>query len=98
MKSCIFSSPAADDLREIYDYIAERDLDTALDFTTRIQLACDNLANMPEMGRAREELAKGLRSLVVGRHTSFYRLTDDGVEIVRILHGARDVLQIFGDE
>jgi len=46
---------------------------------------------MPEMGRRREELAMHLRSFPVGRYIIFYRSMQEGIEIVRVLHGARDL-------
>jgi len=47
------------------------------------------------MGRARDELEVGLRSFPVGRYAIFYLPIPDGVEIVRVLHGARDLDAIF---
>lgn len=47
------------------------------------------------MGRLRDELTEGLRSFPVGRYVIFYRIVQDGVEIVRVLHGARDLDSIF---
>ncbi len=47
------------------------------------------------MGRPRDELAEGLRSFSVGRYVMFYRAIPEGVEIVRVLHGARDLGPIF---
>ena len=50
------------------------------------------------MGRARPELAAELRSLPVGKYTIFYLPLSNGVQIVRVLHGARDIDAIFQDE
>jgi toxin ParE1/3/4 len=54
------------------------------------------LARNPTAGRERPELAPGLRSVPIGRDLLFHRPTDDGVEIVRVLHGSRDIDSIFG--
>ena len=53
------------------------------------------LAQMPEMGRTRFELAPNLRSLPVGNHVIFYRPAPDGIQIIRVLHGARDIPALF---
>ena len=45
--------------------------------------------------RVRDELAEGLRSFAVGRYVIFYRPISEGVEIVRVLHGSRDIDAIF---
>jgi toxin ParE1/3/4 len=47
------------------------------------------------MGRSREELAAGLRSIVLKPYVVFYRPLDDGIELIRILHGKRDVPDEF---
>lgn len=53
---------------------------------------------MPDIGRSCPELPGKVRSFVLGRYVIFYRPSSDGVEIVRVLHGARDLGQIdFGD-
>lgn len=98
MKQYVFSPLARQDFREIHDYIAEQDPDTALDFVTRLEQVCEKLAQMPEMGRARDELAPKLRGLPVERYIIFYRITKAGVEIVRLLHSSRDIESIFADE
>ena len=56
------------------------------------------LASQPKMGRARPELAEDLRSFPVARYVIFYVPTVDGIEVVRVLHGARDIPEAFGDE
>lgn len=47
------------------------------------------LADFPGIGRARPELGRGLRSFPVGNYVLFYRPSDDGIELIRVLHGAR---------
>jgi toxin ParE1/3/4 len=47
------------------------------------------------MGREREELSARLRSFAVGNYVIFYRPAKDGIEVVRILHGARDFPPLF---
>jgi len=98
MSRYILSPLASADLREIHDYIAEQDLDAALDAVTRLELACEKLAKMPEMGRKRRELGSTLRSLAVGHYVIFYRIIKGGVEIIRVLHGARDIRTILADD
>jgi toxin ParE1/3/4 len=49
------------------------------------------------MGRARDELAPGIRSFPFGRYLIFYLPISGGIDIVRFLHGARDVDRVFGE-
>jgi toxin ParE1/3/4 len=95
MKTCIISRPARRDFQEIHDYFAERDADTALDFLTQLQLMCDKLVQMPQMGRRRDELRKGLRSFPVEDYIIFYQLIGSDIKIVRVLHSARNIKRIL---
>jgi toxin ParE1/3/4 len=82
---------ARSDLIELWSYIAE-DSETRADaFIDRIDKTFDTLAANPRMGRVREELADGLRSFPVGKYVVFYRISSTGVDIVRVLHSARDI-------
>lgn len=51
---------------------------------------------MAALGRTREELSPRLRSWVIGRYVIFYRPMEAGIEIVRILQGARDLPPLLG--
>jgi toxin ParE1/3/4 len=50
------------------------------------------------LGRGREELAPGLRSLPYGRYVIFYEVMPDRIAIVRVLHGAGDLGPPFEGE
>jgi toxin ParE1/3/4 len=53
------------------------------------------LAENPWRGKARHELGEGVRSFPVGRYILFYRATPEGIDVIRVLHGARDLNAIF---
>ena len=89
------SDAARSDLDEIWFYIAQDDPAAADKFTRLIISRFPILASMPNLGRERKELAAGLRSLAVGNYIIFYRVAKSGVEIIRILHGARDLPPLF---
>jgi len=50
---------------------------------------------MPEMGRVREELGPGLQSLNAGNYLISYRPVDDGIHVIRIARGSRDLPSLF---
>lgn len=81
---------AKTDLAEIWDYIADDSEARADDFVDRIDKKLHTLAQQPGLGRLRDELAADLRSFPIGRYVVFYRPLPRGVEIVRVLHSARD--------
>jgi toxin ParE1/3/4 len=49
------------------------------------------LAEFPGLGRQRDELGPAVRSFPVGNCIIFYLPLADGVEVIRVLHGARDI-------
>jgi toxin ParE1/3/4 len=55
-----------------------------------IRAALMVIANHPEIGLKREELAEGLRSFSVGRHIAYYLERSGTIEVARILHSAMD--------
>ncbi|MBU1665552.1 MAG: type II toxin-antitoxin system RelE/ParE family toxin [Gammaproteobacteria bacterium] len=79
------------DLVEIWDFIADDSEANADNFLSKLESRLDLLAHQPRMGRARDELMNGLRSYPIGRYVVFYLPHPDGVELVRVLHSARDI-------
>ncbi|HWL95592.1 MAG TPA: type II toxin-antitoxin system RelE/ParE family toxin [Phycisphaerae bacterium] len=87
-----FARLAEHDLEEIADYIARDSRHAALSFVGRLRAACHRLADHPEMGTSRLRFKGGnLRSFSVGQYLIFYRKSADGIEVARVLHGARDL-------
>jgi toxin ParE1/3/4 len=56
------------------------------------------LAQFPEIGRPRPEIAPNLRSTLVHPYVVFYRVEGEVVQIIRILHGKRDLRRIMQEE
>ena len=54
------------------------------------------LAEQPFVGRKRPEIGERLRSFPVSSFVIIYRPADYGVEIVRVVHGSRDIESLFG--
>ena len=53
-------------------------------------------STQPMMGRTRHELLPELRSLAIGRYVVFFIPLLDGIDVVRVLHAARDLDELFG--
>ena len=86
---------AKTDLVEIWDYIAD-DSETRADaFIETIDKKFQALVDEPYLGIARDEIEVDLRSFPVGRYVIFYRKLTEGIQIIRALHGARDLNIIF---
>ena len=86
------------DVLEIWDYIADDGIAAADRWVDRLDKQFRVLAMQPMMGRARDELAPGVRSFPFGRHGVFYLPLDGGIDVVRVLHGARDIDAAFNPD
>ena len=86
------------DILEIWDTIADDSFAAADRWVDRLDEQFRLLAAQPLMGRARGELAPSVRSFPFGRHVVFYVPLDDGIDVVRVLHGARDIDAVFNPE
>jgi toxin ParE1/3/4 len=89
------SKLAEQDYRNIWHYIAADNSDAADRLLRRIDTKLELYAANPRMGTARDNLAPGLRSFPVGNYLAFYRPVTDGIELVRVLHGARNLEELF---
>ncbi|WP_319422434.1 type II toxin-antitoxin system RelE/ParE family toxin [Pleurocapsa sp. FMAR1] len=89
------------DLIELATYIGNNNLDISDDFLLAAENTFAQLGNFPQLGKSskfdspelidiRQKAVKGFESYLV-----FYRLIEDGVEIIRVIHGARNVEDIL---
>lgn len=97
MATILFTPLAEQDLRDIWDYTAESGVERADQLLDLIFQKCQTLAAYPEMGRARHELLVNLRSFGVKNYVLFYQPITDGIEVLRVLHGARDIHHVFDE-
>lgn len=91
------SAAAAEDLKNIWDYVAEYNETSAGKLVKEIQNKFVLLRDNPLIGREQNEILVGLRSFVVKNYFIFYLPTGDGTDILRVLHGLRDIESIFED-
>ena len=98
MPSIVIRPKALQDLAEIWSYVAEDSPRQADTFAAAIDRKLRDLAQHPLMGRARPELLTDLRSLIFGRYVIFYLPRQRGIEVVRVLHGARDLKPLLDDD
>jgi toxin ParE1/3/4 len=95
MPSVVIRPQAMTDLAGIWAYIAEDSPRHADSFAVRIDQEFRMLGRQPKLGRVRPELLVGLRSFPVGDYVIFYLPRARGIEVVRVLHGARDLKPLF---
>jgi toxin ParE1/3/4 len=88
-------TPAArQDLFNIGLYISERNPMAADKLLDTFESKFSALAHMPKTGAARPDVGDGMRHFPVGRYLILYREIPDGIEVVRVVHGARVLGQI----
>ena len=95
MARVAFSPTAAADVTDIAAHIAADNAKAAAALVARLRKLAAALARSPGIGRGRPELRPDLRSHAVGRYVIFYRPIRGGIEVVRALHGMRDIDQVF---
>jgi addiction module RelE/StbE family toxin len=87
----VLTETAQADLASIADYIARDNPANALRFIERLRTRCLELADLslafPLIPRHR---ARGIRRRPVGDYLIFYRVERRRVEVLHIVHGARD--------
>jgi toxin ParE1/3/4 len=89
-------TPRADlDLEEIWFFVAQDDPVAADLWLDAIEEKLELLADNPLMGPARSDIARDLRYHPVGNYLLLYRIVAGGVEVVRVVHGARNLLDLF---
>jgi toxin ParE1/3/4 len=98
MKPRIIIRPAAlIDIEEISVWLGSESPAASARFLKNCMSDFESLALQPLMGRVRHfrnPTARNIRSWIVNgfpNHFIFYRPVDDGVEILHVLHGARDL-------
>jgi toxin ParE1/3/4 len=93
----ILAPEARQDLRGILLYTERRwDKRQRSAYKARLDHAMRELARFPNLGRARDDISPGLRGFPVEAHIIFYRVDDQTVRIVRVLHGMMDAAAQLG--
>lgn len=95
-ESYVLSEIADEDLEDIFDYTTtEFGLEQAEKYLYEIEEVFQNLLINPELGKIRNEIKEGLYSFPKDNHIIFYRILENHIRIVRVLHGSRDIPKYF---
>ena len=86
-------TPAAQaDLDRIWEYtVAKWSEAQAEGYIRGIQTTCEGLISGATVSRSAESVRAGYRKTAVGSHVMFFKQSNDGVVIVRILHQRMDI-------
>jgi toxin ParE1/3/4 len=85
-------APAAThDLESIWLHtLKEWGIEKAHRYINEFTAAIDQLSNNPKLGTSCDYIRKGYRRSRVGRHAIYFRITDYGIAIIRVMHDRMD--------
>ena len=63
-----------------------------------IALRCRRIGEFPHAGAPRPHWGEGIRIAVHGRCVIVYRVGNETVQVLRVVHGARDLDALFEEE
>ena len=95
--SVVVTAPAENDLEEIFDFIASDSIGNARKYVSGLRKKVKSLGRFPLIHPEREYLPKGYRTAAHGSHVIVYRISGKIVEILGVVHGARDIESLFRD-
>jgi len=89
----VYLPEAEEDLFHIWRYVFEesKSLKAADGIVDSIDDMCQLYAKQPTLGELRHDLAALVRCFPVGKYVVFYVPRDAGIEVIQIVHGARDI-------
>lgn len=91
MRDIVKRPGARDDLIAIWRYSFEEWGEAQADrYLAEIEAGIRRLQQHPELGKNRDDIRRGYRSLQVNRHILYYRVTPSVIRIVRVLHARMD--------
>lgn len=92
MKRLVIAKLAQADVRDIKRYTGERwGVEQKNRYISAIRARLSALREHSEIGRLRPEYGDSYRSLIIGAHIAIYRVTNNDVIVVRVLHQAMDI-------
>jgi toxin ParE1/3/4 len=92
MAKITWSKPALNDLEDIYRFIARDSRSHAEEFVSRLIETAEGVAIFPDAGRAVAEFGgRRIRQALCGPYRILYAIGLDELEIVGVVHGARDL-------
>lgn len=97
MSRYIISLEASRDLEEIIDYFASRNIEVGERFVNEFNQKCEHLTKFPNMGRSYAEIVPSLRGIPLNGYIILYQVLEDGIVIVRVVSGYRNLESLFSD-
>ena len=95
----LWTEIAYEDLHEAYRYIARDSANYATAFSARVLHAVGSLDLFPFGGRMVPEFGDTtVRETYVGRYRLIYKVTENAIQVLALIHGARDLVSLWERE
>ncbi|HAX75891.1 MAG TPA: type II toxin-antitoxin system RelE/ParE family toxin [Cyanobacteria bacterium UBA11372] len=95
MSRYVINILASRDINEIADYFSQNSIEAGERFFREFNRKCQQLVAFPNSGKSYAEIRAELRGLSFEGYIIFYRVLDDGIEILRVVSGRRNFPSVF---
>ncbi len=95
MLEVIVSPRAVNDIFEIWSYIAHNSFQAADRWMYDLTVQYNLISRQPFIGRQQDTIEEDLRSMPFGRYLIFYKVREEKIYIIRVLHSARNISSLF---
>jgi len=97
MSKASYLPEALADLREIWRFLvnAAQSFDIADRFVRDLDATCQLRATQPFAGELRSDLGEHVRAFSFGSYVVLYLPLRDGIEVIQLIHGSRDISTHF---
>ena len=94
MTKPLYTTAAIEDLESILEFISQDKPRAAVRWVSRLEEKCIAISESPESGQMVPHLGDGVRASVLGRYMIFHRISNERVEILRVIPGGPDVTSL----
>jgi len=92
----ILSPRAQDDLKNVRQFtVSTYSEKQAQKYLSAIEAGINQLLDNPEIGRSRDDVKSGYRSLNIEKHIMFYIIKKSEIHILGVIHGRMDITSQF---
>ncbi len=98
IRRCLIAPLALQDLNEITAHFATTNVSAGEKFITQFEQKCRYLQSFPLIGRSYNWIYQDLRGVPLQGYIIFYRVTEEQLEILRVVSGRRRLELLFKEE
>ncbi|MEH2042800.1 type II toxin-antitoxin system RelE/ParE family toxin [Nostoc sp.] len=95
MSRYVINILASRDINEIADYFAQTSVEAGERFFSEFNRKCQQLVAFPNSGKSYAKIRPDLRGVSLQGYIVFYKVLDDGIEILRVISGRRNFPSLF---